>query len=516
MRNALFFLVSLLTISFSLWLLIQVPLFLEDAPGIWTSVSTWVFRGMKGLYILSVIITVVLVVWENGRPARTLAWILVSVFVPVGGVIAYTLFGGNGRKEKLFSLKGAKDLQRINAWLEEFLVEWKQVETPDSFQEKSGLVSLLMSNSKALITEDNRAEVLQDGKATFQSIFSAILRARHHIHLQFYVIEDGELLNELIDLLIDKRQEGVEVRVMFDSVGSWSLSNHSITRLRDQGVECYSFMPVRFPRLGNRINFRNHRKIVVIDGETGFVGGLNLADRYIDGIPGIGSWRDTHLKLIGDAVKGLQLVFLTDWFFASGEDCARREMFPPTDNQGHLPVQIVASGPDSRHPGIMQAYFSSINLAKEYIYITNAYLIPDESILTALKTAALSGVDVRIIVPEKADSRVAQLSTRSYLGELLEAGVRIYLYQAGFVHAKVFVSDDMLCSVGTANWDQRSFDQNFEVNAFLYNQDIALQLKEAFIQDTRDSLELELKSFQNRPRWKRMLYSLARLLSPFL
>lgn len=514
MRNLLLSLLTILAVMAAGWLvLIGIQ---EFRPiNSLTQVIGTLFFTMELLYVVITGLTILLVIWENGKPSRTLSWILILIFLPVLGILAYVMVGGNLRKEKIFSLKGATDLKQINSWLNLFLDNWKQ-EPQAAFNEKSSLISLLTSNSKALLTEDNEATILQNGKETFESLFQAIRSAEHHIHLQFYIIEDGILLSELEDILVSKVKDGVEVRVLFDSVGSWRLKSSTLTRMRKQGIQCVSFQPARFPRFGNRINYRNHRKIVVVDGITGFVGGLNFSDRYVDPISETEIWRDTHLKLVGDAVKGLQLVFLTDWFFASGEDCAGVGMFPNSPEKASLPVQIVASGPDSKHPGIRQAYFSAITLAKEYFWIANAYLIPDESILTALKIAALSDVDVKIIIPEKSDSWLAHFSTQSYLEELMEAGVKIYLYQAGFIHSKTFISDDLLLSIGTANWDQRSFDQNFEVNAFLYDAELASQLKADFEADLAASILLDLESYRNRPSWQRWLSALARMLSPIL
>lgn len=514
MRNLLLSLLTLLAGMAAGWLVLVS--ILEFRPGnSLTQAASTLFLATEWLYGIITGLTILLVIWENGKPSRTLSWILILIFLPVLGIIAYVMVGGNLRKEKIFSLKGAKDLQQINSWLNLFLQHWKE-EPQAIFHDKSSLISLLTSNSKALLTEDNEALILQNGKETFEAMFRAIRLAQHHIHLQFYIVEDGVLLAEMEELLAAKVEEGVEVRLLFDSVGSWRLKFSTLRRMRQKGIQCFSFQPARFPRFGNRINYRNHRKIVVIDGAIGFVGGLNFSDRYVDPISDGKIWRDTHLRLIGDSVKGLQLVFLTDWFFASGEDCASVEMFPNSSQKPSLPVQIVASGPDSRHPGILQAYFAAITLAKKYFWIANAYLIPDESILTALKIAALSGVDVKIIIPEKSDSWLANFSTQSYLEELMEAGVKIYFYQAGFIHSKTFISDDLLLSIGTANWDQRSFDQNFEVNAFIYDADLAAQLKNDFEADLSNSRLLELETFRRRPAWQRMLSALARMLSPVL
>lgn len=514
MRNLLFSLLTLLAGMAAGWaILLGVQEFGEINS--LAQIKNTLFFVIEILYAIITTLTILLVIWENGKPSRTLSWILILIFLPVLGILAYVMVGGNLRKEKIFSLKGANDLKQINSWLNLFLENWKE-EPQASFNEKSSLISLLTSNSKALLTEDNEAAILQNGRETFEAIFQSIRTAKHHIHLQFYIIENGILLSELEDVLVSKVKEGIKVRVLFDSVGSWRLKSSTLKRMRKHGIQCVSFQPARFPRFGNRINYRNHRKIVVVDGITGFVGGLNFSDRYVDPISKTEIWRDTHLKLVGDAVKGLQLVFLTDWFFASGEDCAEVRVFPYSPKKPSLPIQIVASGPDSKHPGIRQAYFAAITLAKDYFWIANAYLIPDESILTALKIAALSGVDVKIIIPEKSDSWLANFSTQSYLEELMEAGVSIYLYQAGFIHCKTFISDDLLLSIGTANWDQRSFDQNFEVNAFIYDAAQAASLKIDFEADLANSSLLDLETFRNRPSWQRMLSALARMLSPIL
>lgn len=515
MKNFLLGLIATVAFLFAIWGMLSLMVWREWVPESVGSGTDHLFLLIEWLYGLAVGLTVILVVWENGKPSRTLAWILVLIFLPVLGMIAYIMVGGNLRKEKLFSLKEAEDLRRIEKWLDLFVEEWNQ-NPPDFPDEKARLISLLTNNSKAILTGENEARVLQNGKATFDGIFRAVRQAKHHIHLQFYIVEDGILFEELLDILEEKVKEGVDVRFLYDSVGSWKLTRKMIRRIRRRGIDMVSFFPARFPRFGNRVNYRNHRKIVVVDGVIGYVGGLNLSDRYVEGVRSLGPWRDTHLELKGESVMGLQLVFLLDWFFATGQDISAQGMFPPSEIEEQTPVQIVASGPDSAHPGILQAYFLSITSAREYIYITNAYLIPDGSILMALKTAALSGVDVRIIVPGKSDSWIAYFSTQSYLAELMEAGVKIYLYQEGFVHSKVFVSDGYLSSIGTANWDQRSFDQNFEVNAFLYSAEIADQLTADFHKDLEHSMELDLERFRKRPSWQRLLAAISRLLSPLL
>ncbi len=519
MRKFLLILLTALVLILASWLLVQ------GAHLIWPE-EAWMAEAKKilgwsteALYVTTVVVTVFRVVVENGRPSRSLAWVLALILLPVLGMLAYLLVGGNLRKEKLFSLKATKDMERINRWFEGHLsrVHHISLQEKQALNTKLPLANLLTKNSKALLTEDNQLKILQNGNMTFSAMLRAMEEAKDHIHLEFYIVEEGELTDQMLALFARKRQEGVAVRWIYDGIGSWGLSRKFFRRLDDLGVAHYPFMPVRFPLLANRINFRNHRKILVIDGHTGFVGGLNLSDRYAGGLPGVETWRDTHLMLEGDAVKGLQSVFLTDWFFVSGEDCWLPTMFPHSEHQPTpLPVQIVASGPDSDHASILQGYVTAMHLARSYLYIANAYFIPNESILTALKTSAMSGVDVRILIPARSDSSVAHWSMQSYLEELLESGVKIYLYNRGFLHAKVLVSDDLLSSIGTANFDPRSFDQNFEINAFIYDEGTAKRLREDFLKDFEESIPLSLEIVRGVPSWKKMLASLARLLSPLL
>ncbi|MEL6925556.1 MAG: cardiolipin synthase, partial [Bacteroidota bacterium] len=307
---------------------------------------------------------------------------------------------------------------------------------------------------------------------------------------------------------------GVKVRIIYDGVGSWSLRRSFIKNIRAAGIEIFPFMPVSLGPLANKINYRNHRKIVVVDGLVGFTGGINISDKYLSGDPVLGSWRDTHLRLEGAAVSSLNQIFINDWNFVSHQNIELPTI--PSFTSGHTFVQIVASGPDQQFSSILQEYFSLITAADEYIYISTPYFIPCEAILLAMKTAALSGVEVILLLPRQSDSAVLKYGIQSYLEELLEAGVRIFLYQEGFLHSKVIVSDDAVASVGTANVDERSFENNFEVNALLYDQQVAHQLKHNFFEDLCQSKEVYLDEFRKRSKRTRVLESIARLLSPLL
>lgn len=470
-------------------------------------------------FIITTFSTVGIIILENRSPAKTIAWTLVLIFLPLIGILFYLFFGRNYRRNKLFSRKNMSDLKQIDTFSQQAFLQ-----LPDEnalvaahATSKQPIMTLLFNNNKALLTEQNQVQVLHNGKETFAAILAALRSARHHIHLEYYIIEDGTIGGEIRDILIERAQAGIEVRLIYDSVGSWELSNAYIRSLKQAGVAVYSFMPVRFPLFASRVNYRNHRKIIIVDGKTAFVGGLNIGDRYIDGEPGMGIWRDTHLQVDGEAASCLQTVFLMDWYFASKQLIASGKYFPPhTSIEASTLVQIVTSGPDSDWASIMQAYFAAITTADEYVYISTPYFIPNESISTALKTAAMSGVDVRILLPSRSDSRILLRASYSYVEEFLEAGVRFYVYEKGFNHGKLMMVDGVFASIGTANLDIRSFDQNFEVNALLYDEAVAGELERDFREDVHSSRELHLDTFRQRKRSVKLAESLARVLSPLL
>jgi len=476
------------------------------------------FFVLNVIYLTTAIIVAISVVLENRNPTKTISWVVVLFVLPLVGLIFYFMVGKNYRKEKIFSRKGLKDFERIRLLSENQIIELqdKNFIENEKIRSKLPIINLLLRNSKALLTTRNHIEILNNGKETFDSIKREINKARNHIHLEYYIIDDDKIGNEIRELLIAKAGEGVEVRLIIDDVGCWKLGKKYLQSLENAGVELYSFMPVRFPLFANRINYRNHRKIIVVDGQVGYVGGINIADRYIVGSKNIPFWRDTHIKIEGEAVNSLQVVFLIDWYFVSGKILSDRSYFPRSKIKNTQLVQITASGPDSDWSSIMQAYFSAISTAREYIYIVNPYFIPNESILTALKTVALSGVDVRMIIPGKSDSFLAYNGTLSYVEELLEAGIRVFYYQKGFIHSKLIMVDDVFASVGTANMDIRSFDDNFEVNALIYDEKLCNELKDLFLEDLTDCLEADLDLHIDRSIKKKFIQSFARIFSPLL
>ena len=377
-------------------------------------------------------------------------------------------------------------------------------------------MNLLLNNSNAVITNDNEIQILKNGKEKFDELFSAIEKAKHHIHLEYYIIDNDKAGNRLREMLISKAQEGVEVRLIYDDVGSWELKKKFLRSMTNAGVKVDCFMKVRFPMLTSKVNYRNHRKIVVIDGEVAFTGGLNIADRYLEGIPEIGPWRDTHLKLTGGAATALQIIFMADWYFVSKEIFQGDQYFKPFKaGKGKL-VQICSGGPDSDWESIRQAYFAAITSATDHIYIATPYLLPTIDLLTAIEIAALSGIDIRILLPGKSDAHIPKWGTDSYIKELLEAGVKVFFYKAGFTHSKVIIVDGVFSSVGSANIDFRSLETNFEVNAMIYDEEIAEELTRNFMDDLQGSEEIDLEIWVKRPWHRKAKESFARIFSPML
>ena len=370
--------------------------------------------------------------------------------------------------------------------------------------------------NKALLTNHNRIRVLNNGTVTFDEIKAALRGARSSIHLEYYIIEDDPLGREIAEILIGKAREGVEVRLIYDDVGSWGLSRRYIRHLRNAGVEVQCFMRVVFPWLTSKVNYRNHRKILVVDGHIGFTGGINIAQRYLTGTK-MGPWRDTHLKLEGEAVRMLQIVFMTDWYFVSKQQLTDHAKYlPPTTVRDECLVQIATSGPDSDWASIMQAFFAAITRAQHHIYISSPYFTPNEAVLTAIKVAALSGIDVRIMIPSRSDSKIVYWASRSYIGELIDANVKVYLYRKGFNHSKLIMIDGVFASVGTANMDMRSFEDNFEVSAIIYDRRITEELEEQFLEDLSRCRLVTREYWETRPVLHNIYEAVARLFSPLL
>jgi cardiolipin synthase len=470
------------------------------------------------LYIALVAATSVVIVFDRREPAKALAWIIVVALIPVAGLALYVLFGRNHRKEKLFNRKEIRDLEhieRLSGKQLRSLQNRQSLQLPEVLVNQE-IITLLLNNNKALLTVRNRVELLIDGQATFEAIIAALEGAKESIHLEYYIFENDAIGSRIGETLMRKAAEGVEVRLIYDDVGSWSLSRRYVQRMRRAGVDVRCFMPVVFPWLTSRVNYRNHRKIVVVDGRVGFTGGLNVADRYLVS-GGRKRWHDTHLRIEGDAVMMLQTIFVTDWFFVGGRpQLDDSKYFPRHDVEDFLPMQIASSGPDSDWASIMQSYFSAITKARRHIYISSPYFMPDNAILTAIKVASLSGIDVRLLIPGSSDHKIVYWATCSYISELLAAGVKVYRYRRGFNHSKIIMIDGRLSSVGTANMDVRSFEDNFETSAFIYDPTLTAQLEELFLDDLRHSSRINAKRWNSRPVLRRFVEAFSSLFSPLL
>lgn len=455
------------------------------------------------------------VIFYGARPSRSLSWLLTIVFIPYLGVVIYLLFGINRRKIKFFQLKHTHK-RRLYDNHNQGYSGHKPFKKFTSTKKKK-LATLISKNNKYLPYDGNHVEVLQDGETTFTSIFEAIKKAKNFIHIQYYILEEGELMDEMFNLFKQKIEEGVEIRVMYDAIGSFDWKRKSIKRFKSIGVTICSSMPLRFGNFLFSFNYRNHRKIVVVDGTVGFTGGFNLTDKYIKPVSKMGIWEDTHLKIEGPAVESLHKVFIKDYYFASKEDILLDSKYlPKQEANGDSIVQIVASGPDSDYAAIMQQYIMLINLANDFICIANPYFIPSSQVLTALKIAALSGVKVQILLPEVSDSATARYSMRSYFEEIMQAGAEIYLKKDAFLHSKLVLIDGEILSVGSGNFDNRSFDHNFETNSLIYDSKLTKSIHQHFTEDCEASVKLELDQFVKRPIQDKFFEGLARFLSPLL
>ena len=461
------------------------------------------------IYFGVVIGTIAVVILDNRNPVKTIAWVLVLLFLPLIGLIIYFFFGRTERREKIISNKSySRLLKKPRA---EYLAQ-DQVDIPTKY---NSLISFFKRTNQAYPYEGNAVTFYSDGYSKLQALMQEIYKAKEHIHIQYYILMDEAIGYLLRDLLIDKAKQGVDIRVIYDDVGSWKTKNIFFDEMRDAGIEVRSFLRVRFPLFTSKVNYRNHRKIVVIDGRIGFVGGMNIADRYLNGGPWR-NWRDCHLKIEGKAVHGLQTAFLLDWFFVDHTLLTTSKFFPRIEHQGESLMQIVTSEPISPWKEIMKGLTMAISNAQEYFYIQTPYFLPTEPIMNALNSAALAGVNVRLMIPKFADSKITHYGSLSYIKEALEAGVKVYFFEKGFLHSKLMVSDDCFSSVGSTNIDFRSFEHNFEINAFMYDQESAKSVKEIFLRDQRNSTQIFLKNWEKRPFTQRVVESTVRLLAPLL
>lgn len=465
------------------------------------------------VYYVFISFVIILIILDNKKPEKAFAFIFLILLVPVAGVIIYLLFGAQYQKRKLFTKKRYFDkvyLQKINQANKEI------VKTNASFDYKK-LPVLFYNIEQVSFTHHNVISVLNNGEEKFPVLKNELLKAKQSIHLDYYIIKDDGIGNEVFNILCSKARQGVQVKLIYDDVGS-SISKKGLNRLKLSGVRVYPYMPVLFSRLAHKANYRNHRKIVVIDNETGFLGGINIKDKYINPNTNGLFWRDTHLMIQGEAVIDLQYLFISDWFFVSGEKIDLNEVQFENRHKisNQIPTSILGSDYGKNNQTIMEAFFGMITSAREEILITTPYFIPDDSIFNALKITAKSGVSIKLIIPEKTDIRTAFFASQTYLKDLLLSGVDVYFYTKGMMHSKTMIVDSKISTVGSTNMDQRSFSLNAEVNAFIYDEKLAQKLKFHFEEDLKDCYKLQMKDLRNRPWYVKVLCSIARLIAPIL
>lgn len=478
----------------------------------WTNIFFWAVIIAYAVLILS---TVTIVLLENRQPAKTIAWTIVLIMLPVVGLVVFYFFGQNIRKERYINRRQYNRLTR------------RMLSSVECAPEEAApprylpLIHLFEHTNHSVLTAARAISGYSTGADWLTALLRDVAAARRTIHLETYIFEDDAVGRLVRDALIDAARRGVSVRLIYDDVGCWHVSNSFFRPLTEAGVEVGAFLPVRFPALTHKVNYRNHRKLCVIDSRVGFIGGMNLALRYVS--RRCRPWRDVHLRLEGGAVADMQRLFLADWYFINEKndvpfhDKVKKTAEAPVEADApQTLLQIVQSNPVSRYPEIMYGLTWIIQHARRYLYIQTPYFMPTEPVLQALQTAAMSGVDVRLMVPERPDGFWLRWVNDCYFTSVLQAGVRVFTYMKGFLHSKCAVADDDWGTVGSSNMDFRSFENNFEANAFLYGREAARTLRDAFMEDLKSCREIHFAEWKKRPYRRRILESYTRILAPLL
>lgn len=482
-------------------------------------ISTIWFWIKDNTFYINIILGITIVFFQRRDPTSVWAWLLLLYFIPILGFFLYLVIGHDYRKSKMFRTKEIEDELNAAIKTQEDIIRQKKIELDEEHREYSDLVLYNLEANSAIYSKNNEVEIFTDGNEKFNDLISEMKKAKKFIHIQYYIMSKGELLDRILNVLERKVKEGVEVRVLYDGMGGRFISKKNIKRMKNAGIKVGVFFPPILGKLNLRFNYRNHRKIVVIDGKTGYVGGFNIGEEYLGRKKKFGYWRDTHLKIRGDAVMDLQIRFVLDWNYATKENLFKEEKYFEKcvqNKPGNTGIQIISSGPDSKRQEIRDNYLRLINKAKKSIYIQTPYFIPDEAVLQALNIAAMSGIDVKLMIPCKPDHPFVYWVTYSYSGDLLESGARVYCYDNGFLHAKGMIVDGIVSSYGTANMDMRSFALNFEVNAVIYDRKLSEQLEKEFLKDLDCCSELTKYSYERRSLPIKIKEQISRLLAPLM
>jgi len=487
----------------------------------WTGLIQILTFWMDHLLFINIILSIVIVFFERREPKSVWTWLMLLYFIPILGIFLYFMIGHDFHKQHMFRTKEIEDAMYSAISKQEETIIRDEFEPADPRLRKySDLVLMNLEAADSVYSSDNEVEIYTDGREKFKALYEEIQKAEEYIHIQYYIIRNDELWQPFEKLLIEKVQQGVEVRILYDSMGSRGMKKSDWKRLRSAGIQVGEFFPALLGRLQLRMNYRNHRKIVVIDGKTAFVGGFNIGREYVGLDPKFGCWRDTHLKIRGTAVLALHIRFILDWNYTTKQNLFMTDRYFRPYEQGGAPgeeaIQIISSGPDSKRQNIRNVYLKMISKARKYIYIQTPYFIPDETVLDAIRIAAMSGVDVRVMIPCKPDHPFVYWATYSYIGDLLDAGVKCYTYDNGFLHAKGMVVDGVVSCYGTANMDIRSFKLNFEVNAVIYSVKTAERLEAIFLEDLKSCTRVTQYLYGRRSYLVRAKEQFSRLFSPLL
>ena len=472
------------------------------------------------LFIIDVVMVFVIIFLERKTPAATAAWIMIMLLVPIVGIVLYVIFSQNIARKKIFKLSREEE-EYISSALKNQMddmssgrFDFSEGSTGELWED---MITLNATYAKAYYTQDNDVDVYTDGTYMFSHLLDDIKKAKSSVNVMYFIIKNDLVGRRLIDALTEKAREGVQVRLLVDAMGSRSMNNYLLSDLINAGGKVAYFFPPRFKYINIKLNYRNHRKIVVLDNEIGYIGGFNIAKEYLGLKKKFGYWRDTHLRVTGSSVQDMNARFLMDWRFASGEKLPLEEVYSaPFGAKGGTGMQIVSSGPDSNREEVKRAYMKMITSAQKSLCLQTPYFIPDASIQESLKMAALSGVDVKVMIPCMPDHVMVYWATYWYVGDLLRSGARVFIYDNGFLHAKTLVADGQVASVGSANFDRRSFSLNFEANAFIYDAKVAGKLEDRFAEDITFSHELTLEDYEKRSGWIKFKETMARLLSDIL
>ena len=472
------------------------------------------------LLIINVLLSIVVVFFQRRNPKSVWAWLLILYFIPVLGFVFYLLIGADMHKRKMFRTKEIEDRLANAIRRQELMIRSQELkEKYPGVTDYSDLVMYHLHTTSAILSDDNDVQFFVNGEDKFAALKEDMRNAKKSIHIQYYIIKNDELFRSIVEILKDKVKEGVKVRILYDSMGCWKMRKKIWKQLEKEGIQCTEFFPALVGRLHLRINYRNHRKIVVIDDCIGYVGGFNIGKEYIDKDPKFGHWRDTHMRITGSSVTALEARFILDWNFADRKRLLSYEDYMDNlkmEHTGRSPIQIITSGPDSHDEYIRNTYVRMIHKARKSIYIQTPYFIPDESMMTALQIAIHSGVEVNIMIPCKPDHPFVYWATYSYIGEMVAAGAKCYVYNNGFLHAKTLSIDGMVACVGTANMDFRSFGLNFEVNAVIYSERTVQRLERAFENDMTLCTQVTRKVYDERGLVIKAKEQFSRLLSPLL